>query len=81
VIQLDEAAEGRVVVKHAVVVRVLTGEEGRAGGAAEREASHHLVELRSLAGEQVVDARHGREGGGRLVVGHDHDDVLARERG
>jgi hypothetical protein len=80
-VELDEAAEGRIVVQHAVVVRVLPGEVRRAGRAAEREAVDRLVELRAVGREQVVHVLHRGERGRGLVVGHDHDDVLARGRG
>ena len=49
-VELDEAAERRVVVKHAVVVGVLARQVRGARGAAEREAVDRLVELRALAG-------------------------------
>ena len=79
-VELDEAAERRVVVKHAVVVGVLARQVRGARGAAEREAVDRLVELGALAGQQRVHVLHGRERGRGLVVGHDHDHVLARER-
>ena len=79
-VELDEAAERRGVVEHAVVVGVLAREVRGARGAAEREAVDRLVELGALAGQQRVHVLHGRQRGSGLVVGHDHDHVLARER-
>jgi hypothetical protein len=67
-------------VEHAVVVRVLPGQVRGARRAAQREARDGVVEARAVAAEQGVRVLHRRQRGRRLVVGHDHDDVLARER-
>ena len=74
-VQRVVATVGRLVREHAVVVRVLAGEERRPGRAAERERREAVVEGRSLGDEQPLDVLHDPDRLDRLVVGHDHDDV------
>ena len=70
-----EAAVRRGVPENVVVVRVLAREEGRSGGAAERERDEAVVEGRAAVAEQAVHVRHEAHVVDRLVVGHQHDDV------
>ena len=74
------------VGEHAVGVRILAGEEGRAAGQAQRVGDEGLVEAQALGADAVQVRR--LEGGVAVdahrtlgvVVGHDEDDVGALRR-
>ena len=68
------AAVRRAVADHAVVVRVLPGEQRRARRAAERVRDEGAFEGGALRGERAPHAAHHAHRLERLVVGHhDHD--------
>ena len=69
------AAVAFAVVNDTVVVRVLSGDPGRPGGATEREAREEAAELRPLVGDHPPGPMHDPEQVRRLVVGSDQDDV------
>ncbi len=76
-VELGVAAQRCVVPDHAVVVRVLAAEEGRARRAAEREVDDRLLEAGAVAGDQLAGLRHRRHRAEVLVVGHHDDHVRA----
>ncbi len=80
-VELVEAAVGELVRGHVVVVRVEPGEEGGSRGTAERQVDVAVGEARSLtAAEQGSRLVHRLHRLGRLVVGHDDDDVRWLDR-
>ena len=79
-VELVVAPVRRCVAPDAVVVRVLPGEVGRPGRAAERIRDEAVVERDALVGEQRLHVGHDAHRLDRLVVGHDHDDVRADRR-
>ncbi len=83
-VEVREAAERLGVAEDVVVVGVLAGLEGRAGGAAERPVGHVRRERRALLADQLPDAAHVAHRVLGLVVAHQDDDVrplLVRLRG
>ena len=76
---LEQCVAG-VVEQHAVVVRVLTGDERGPRGAAERRRDHSVGERRAFLPQQLQCSRHRlrihRLQG--LIVGHDQDHVRPR---
>ena len=67
-VELGEFALRRSVAEHAVVVRVLAGQRGRARGAAEGEAYEAVLEARALRHQQAPTPVITRERLDRLVV-------------
>ncbi len=70
-------AVGVKVALDPMVVRVLAGDEGCAGRAAEREGVNRVVERGALLCQQPPHVRHQLDVGGGHVVGHHHKDVRA----
>ena len=63
------------VAADAVVMCVLTRDEGRASGATEREGVDRVGEARAPRRQQTPDVRHQRHVARRHVVGHHDEDV------
>ena len=74
-VQIPAAVGVGEVPLYAGVVRVLAGEERRAGGAAERIRGVEPREAGSLGGEKALRLRHDAEIRCRLIVRHQHQDV------
>src|SRR5947208_14647109 len=63
------------VAEHAMVVCVLTRQEGRAGRTAEREVDEAVLERHAPGGDQGPDVGHRLDLLCGLVIGLDHEEV------